>query len=77
MRSPQVRKLIMREGQGITRVNLSAERMKAIMLKIPNTKEQQNVASTLSFYDAKIEYAIKELEHMSKLKKGLLQQLFV
>ena len=77
MRSARVRKKIMREGQGITRVNLSAERMKQIILRIPNTKEQQKAASILSICDFKIQYAVKQLECMRKLKKGLLQQLFV
>ena len=75
MRSPQVRKLIMREG--ITRVNLSSERMKSIMLDIPNTTEQGKVASVLDLCDSKINLATKELEFMNTLKHGLLQQLFV
>ena len=77
MRSPQVRKLIMREGQGITRVNLSSERMKSIILDIPNTTEQGKVASILDLCDSKINLATKKLEFMDTLKKGLLQQLFV
>ena len=77
MRSPQVRKLIMREGQGITRVNLSSERMKSIMLDIPNTTEQGKVASVLDLCDSKINLATKELEFLNTLKHGLLQQLFV
>ena len=77
MRSPQVRKQIMREGQGITRVNLSSERMKSIKLDIPNTTEQGKVASILDLCDSKINLATKKLEFMDTLKKGLLQQLFV
>lgn len=40
-------------------------------------EEQQKIADFLSAYDEAISYAKQELEHWKKLKKGLLQQMFV
>ena len=44
---------------------------------LPNIEEQQKIADFLSAYDEAISYAKKELDKWKKLKKGLLQQMFV
>ena len=76
MRSYNVRKLIMREGQGITRVNLSSERLKSVILKIPSLEEQEKIASTLSLLDSRIAAQRKLVELLKKHKRGLIKRLF-
>lgn len=77
MRSKSIRKQIMSEGQGISRINLSPNRIRGIILPIPCLEEQQKIADFLSAYDEAISYAKQELDKWKELKKGLLQQMFV
>lgn len=77
MRTDKIRKQIMREGQGISRINLSANRIMDILLDIPCLEEQKKIANFLSDFDTAIEEAKKELECWKQIKKGLLQQMFV
>ena len=49
MRSEAIRKQIMREGQGISRINLSPNRMKGMILSLPCLEEQQKIADFLFF----------------------------
>ena len=76
MRSDAVRKQIMREGQGISRINLSPNRIRNIKLSIPCLEEQQKIADCLSAFDDTIEDLQKTVERWKNIKKGLLQQLF-
>lgn len=76
MRSEAIRKQIMREGQGISRINLSPNRMKGMILSLPCLEEQQKIADFLATYDEAISCAKQELDKWKELKKGLLQQMF-
>ena len=76
MRSEAVRKQIMREGQGISRINLSPNRIRTVLLGIPCLEEQQKIADCLTAFDEAIEDLQKTVEHWKNIKKGLLQQLF-
>lgn len=75
-RTEYVRKQIMREGQGISRINLSPNRIRSVSMFFPCLKEQQKIANFLSDFDKAIDLAKQELEQWKELKKGLLQQLF-
>ena len=77
MRSPTMRRRIMREGQGITRVNLSSERLKAVYLNLPSYDEQKKISSLLFLVDSRIATEEEKLSKLTKMKSGLLQQLFV
>ena len=77
-RSDAVRKQIMLQGQGITRVNLAPSRLVNVCFKYPTEVEEQHlIASFLSDFDDAILAAKKELALWKVLKKGLLQQMFV
>ncbi len=77
-RSDAVRKQIMLQGQGITRVNLAPSRLENVWFKYPTDIEEQHlIADFFSNYDEAIGTAKKELELWKELKKGLLQQMFV
>lgn len=48
-----------------------------LKIMLPCLKEQQKIADFLSSFDKKISTEKETLEHLKKLKKGLLQQMFV
>lgn len=77
MRSENIRKNIMLMGQGISRINLGAKRLKTVSYKIPCLAEQQKIADCLSAFDDVIENQKATLTAWEELKKGLLQQMFV
>lgn len=77
MRSNKIRKYIMKEGQGISRINLSGNRLLNMVFKLPCLEEQNKIADFLSLFDEKIDVEKETLEHLKELKKGLLQQMFV
>lgn len=76
LRSPSVRKQIMLEGQGISRINLSPNRLKKITVFCPSLPEQQKIADFLTAYDTMIDTQTKRVEAMKLRKKGLLQKIF-
>lgn len=77
-RSDDVRKQIMLQGQGATRVNLAPSRLVDVRFKYPSDIEEQNyIADFLTNFDKAISSAKKELALWKEMKKGLLQQLFV
>ena len=76
-RSPSVRKQIMVQGQGISRINLAPARLSEVEFLYPtSTEEQQKIADFLSSMDNAIAAAKDELAGYQELKKGLLQQMF-
>ena len=77
MRSENIRKNIMLMGQGISRINLGAKRLKTVSYEIPCLEEQQKIADCLSSLDEVIEKQKATLAAWEALKKGLLQQMFV
>lgn len=70
------RKMIMNEGQGITRINLSINRISNIIIDLPNIEEQNKIANILSQMDKLIEIEEKKLEKLTEMKKYFLQQFF-
>ena len=71
-RTEYVRKQIMREGQGISRINLSPNRIRSVSMFFPCLKEQQKIADFLSDFDTAIDLAKQELEQWKELKKGIV-----
>ena len=62
---------------GTAQPKLNKEVCKKIILTIPCLKEQQKIADFLLLFDEKISTEKEILEHLKKLKKGLLQQMIV
>ena len=77
MRSNYIRKAIMKEGQGATRVNLSAERLKNLNIFLPDINEQNRIAEFLSGLENRIHKEESVLENMNTEKSSLLQKMFV
>ena len=76
LRTPTIRKQIICQGQGISRINLAASRISNIDLYHPSPDEQLKIANILSLLDQRIEAVCKIVEHLKKYKRGLLQAIF-
>ena len=59
------------------RAKLNANIMKDIELSLPNYEEQQKIGAFFTALDRYITIHQRKLENMQKLKKSLLQQMFV
>ena len=57
--------------------SLSASTIENIAKSVPCLEEQEKIASFFSTLDQKIELNERKLEGLKKLKKGLMQQMFV
>ena len=60
-----------------TQSNLSAEKIYNIKIFIPEFNEQKLIANLLNCIDILIEFNIKKKKNYHKLKKGLMQNMFV
>lgn len=60
-----------------TQSNLNANKVKNIKIYLPNIEEQNNIANIFTCIDNKICYEYKKICNLIKLKKGLMQNLFV
>ena len=60
-----------------TQSNLNANKVKNIKIYLPNIEEQNNIANIFNCVDNKIYYEYKKMNNLIKLKKGLMQNLFV
>lgn len=76
-RSSAIRKSIMREGQGATRVNLSSERLKDMVVLLPPIHIQKEIGKILNHLERQIEISAQIEIQLSIYKSGLLQQLFI
>ena len=76
-RSQLVRKEIKILAQGISRYNISKNKMMDIVAYFPTDSEQQKIGSLLSKVDQLIELENKKLQDFQQVKKCLLQNMFV
>ena len=77
LRSPKIRKAIMKEGQGISRINLAASRIENIPIPIPLVTVQIKIVDYLKKWDGMISANEKTLTGLISLKKAFLQSLFI
>ncbi|MCI7120383.1 MAG: restriction endonuclease subunit S [[Ruminococcus] gnavus] len=77
MRSSEIRKQISSQGQGISRINLAASRIKNVEIPIPCKEEQYKISECLIGIDSVISLKIEKLNIWEKIRQGLLQQMFV
>ena len=75
LRTPTIRKQIICQGQGISRINLAASRIANIDLYHPSSDEQVKIANLLSLLEQRIEITCKIIENLKKYKRGLLDKL--
>ncbi len=77
LRSPNIRKRFMVLAQGISRYNISKNKVMDISIPIPDIDEQQKIGMVFKQLDSLITLHQRELELLKTLKKTMLQQMFV
>ena len=65
------------QGTVYERMAVSPEDLLKFKIKLPNLNIQNKIVSNLELIDKKILCEIKKLDNLSKLKKGLMQNMFV
>lgn len=75
-RSSNIRRSIIREGQGSTRFNLSSNRLKNVQIFLPSLQEQEKIGCLFSNIDKKIELQSQRIDKLKEYKKGILQRVF-
>lgn len=71
------KKEIAQYAQWSTIFHLSFTNFKHLKIKIPQTVEQQKIASFLSEIDTRIQFSIEQIKEAENWKKGLLQGMFI
>ena len=64
-------------GQGITRFNISKEKVADLQIAIPSLPEQRKIAALLSLIDERIAVEKEYATLLQKQKAYLLRQMFV
>ena len=77
LRSEQVRLQIMKEGQGISRINLASSRIGGVTLPMPCLEEQNSIVKFVDGIEATEAFHSQLLLQMQSLKSSLLQKLFI
>ena len=76
LRSSEMRKKITFLAQGISRYNISKNRMMEIEIPIPSLSEQQKIGSYFQSLDNLITLHQCKCESLKKVKKSMLQKMF-
>lgn len=77
LRSPNIRKRFMVLAQGISRYNISKNKVMDISIPIPDIDEQQKIGMVFKQLDSLITLHQRELDDLKVLKKTLLSKMFV
>lgn len=77
LRAPYMRDKIKILAQGISRYNISKNKVMELEISIPNNEEQKLLGTFLQHIDLIITLHQRKLGHLQLQKKALLQQMFV
>ena len=77
LRAPYVRNKIKILAQGISRYNISKNKVMELEISLPNNEEQKLLGIFLQRIDLIITLHQRKLDHLKLQKKALLQQMFV
>ena len=77
LRAPYMRDKIKILAQGISRYNISKNKVMELEISLPNNEEQSLLGNFLRNIDLNITLHQRKLEHLQLQKKALLQQMFV
>ena len=77
LRAPTFRSDAIFLAQGISRYNISKNRLMEVRIGIPSSKEQKKIGELFRSLDQTITLHQRKVEILHKLKKSLLQQMFV
>ena len=76
LRAPYMRDKIKILAQGISRYNISKNKVMELEISLPNNEEQKLIGTFLQRIDLIITLHQRKLEHLNLKKKALLQKLF-
>jgi len=77
MRSKSVRNQIMKEGQGISRINLSGNRILNVGFWCPSLDEQNKIVEVMESLDSICFLSDEKLTRLKDMKSSFIQQLFI
>ena len=77
LRAPSFRNDVILLAQGISRYNISKNKVMEIKITIPSSEEQHKVGCAMKSIDNLITLHQRKLEILQNIKKGFLQQMFV
>ena len=77
LRGPQMRMRISSLGQGITRFNISKEKVADLQIAVPSLPEQRKIAALLSAVDERLAVERAYAEQLKQQKAYLLRQMFI
>ena len=77
LRAPYMRDRIKILAQGISRYNISKNKVMELEISLPNNEEQKLLGTFLQRIDLIITLHQRKLDHLKLQKKALLQQMFV
>ena len=77
LRAPYMRDKIKILAQGISRYNISKNKVMGLDISLPNNKEQKLLGTFLQRIDLIITLHQRKLERLQEVKKDLLQKMFV
>lgn len=77
LRADSFRKEMTFLAQGISRYNISKNKVMEVCIPVPTIEEQTKVGRYFRNLDHLITLHQRELDHLKLLKKGMLQQMFV
>jgi len=75
MRNAQIRRQIMFEGQGISRINLSYRKLEKLKIPLPDIDTQRKIGKVLFMLERKKAKLENKKNEFSNLKKSLMQKL--
>ncbi|MGH2065822.1 restriction endonuclease subunit S [Aerococcus urinaeequi] len=76
LRSPNMRKKFTLLAQGISRYNISKNKVLELTIPLPAISEQIKIGNTLKYLDNTITLHQRKLDQLNQLKESLLQQMF-
>ena len=76
LRSPVIRKKFMLLAQGISRYNISKNKVMEMLVPVPEIVEQQKIGSFFKQLDDTITLHQRKLAKLKELKQGYLQKMF-
>ena len=77
LRSDTIRQKMIFLAQGISRYNISKNKVMDITIALPSLEEQKAIGKTLNDLDSLLASRQRELEKLKNIKKALLQKMFV
>ena len=77
LRSPSFRRKMMVLAQGISRFNISKNKVMNIKILLPKISEQKRVGITIKKVDNTVKLQVKFINKIKKFRKFLLQNMFI